>query len=271
MAELRSRASDKSADKTSPTSAAASGPNDPKSSEKMPAPNMILVLIKLLVQMFIRMVQTVFVVNPSQSINRSAVMLLIFSVVHMLGNLSFFGGAESFNMYGYLLNINPALKAVEAYLLITFVLHAIMGTYLTWKLKRLHSPTAIKGGPAGIMKSGQLALTGIVLLVFIVLHLKNFKFGPEYAFKSESGTEMRDLYKLELEFFRDWKQVAWYCAAVILLGFHLWSGWSKTIYKMGLEKEYVAPANVLGHMLIWPLTLGFISTPVYAYYLSLQE
>jgi hypothetical protein len=77
---------------------------------------------------------------------------------------------------------------------------------------------------------------------------------------------MRDLYKLELEVFSDPKQVAWYTAwytaAVGMLGLHLWLGWSKTIYKMGLPKAYVKPADCIGHALLAPLTI--------VYYLSQQ-
>jgi L-lactate dehydrogenase (cytochrome) len=227
-------------------------------------PDMLSVFVKLLGAVALAVVKTIFVPNTRDALNRTAIFLIIFLIVHMLGNLAVFISADAFNSYGYLLNKNPLLKFVEYYLLLAAVIHVVAGTYVTIKFKKYAKSNTNK-----------LMLTGIVITAFIALHLWQFKFGKEYTVTGAAGgplagVEMRDLYKLELEVFSDPKQVAWYTAAVGMLGLHLWLGWSKTIYKMGLPKAYVKPADWIGHALLAPLTIGFISTPIYVYYLSQQ-
>ena len=39
---------------------------------------------------------------------------------------------------------------------------------------------------------------------------------------------------------------------------------------MGLPKNYMKTADTIGHALIVPLVVGFISTPLYAFYLTKQ-
>ena len=135
-----------------------------------------------------------FALSPQANINRTAVFMLIFLVVHMLGNLSAFAGADAFNTYGHMLNQNPALKFIEYYLLLVAVLHVLVGTYLTFKKKNM------------TINKGFFLFTGFVLLAFICSHLYTFKFGPDY--RTKEG--VRDLFKLEQEVFSDPKQVAWY-------------------------------------------------------------
>lgn len=250
MVETRAQQQRKSSNTTDPSTDSSRCP--PAAQAKAPV-GMLGALGPLLLAMAKRTFGTIFVMNMSQNINRTAVMMLVFLVVHMLGNLSFFGGAEAFNMYGHLLHINPALKLVEGYLLLTLVLHIVIGVHLSVKLGRL-----------GSLKAGALAITGAMVLVFIVLHLRAFKFGPEYSV-TYGETTMRDLYRLELEFFASPVQVVWYTVAVSALGFHLWKGWTKTVYKLGLDSAYIQPARALGHLLIIPLTVGFVSTPIYAF------
>ena len=191
--------------------------------------------------------------EPRKNINRTAAFMLVFLVVHMLGNLTLFISPEAFNTYGDLLNKNPALKFIEYYLLAMAVMHAAVGLYLTWLGKKM---TASKGF---------FLFTGLVVLAFIVLHLFTFKFGPNYRISASDGSDMRDLYKLESEVFADPKLVAWYVFAVTILSWHLWRGWSKAVFKMDFiaDKAYRLAAEKVGHVLVLLLGLGFVSTPIY--------
>ena len=76
-------------------------------------------------------------------------------------------------------------------------------------------------------------------------------------------THHAEHYRLEIGFFKSLMQVVWYTVAVLLIGVHLWHGWAKTVYKMGLDTPLVGPAKALGQMLVVPLVIGFISTPWY--------
>ena len=96
-------------------------------------------------------------------------------------------------------------------------------------------------------------------VLFVVLHLRQFRFGEVGA------TVVRDLYGLQMELFKDWRQVAFYLASLAATAVHVWFGWSKTILKMDITKEQRKPFETLGHLLVWPLFLGFAACPLYCY------
>ena len=65
-------------------------------------------------------------------------------------------------------------------------------------------------------------------------------FSRHYETHSEVlGGPVRDLHRLQMEVFASAPKVSWYLLAVAALGVHLWSGWSKSVLKFGLPKEYV--------------------------------
>jgi succinate dehydrogenase/fumarate reductase cytochrome b subunit len=106
-------------------------------------------------------------------------MLLTFVVVHVLGNLSFFAGPAAFNGYAAKLH-NPLTTIIEIYLLLAAALHLGAGVYLTWRFKLPQTQTTPTPTPAKVADILKLALTGGVVLVFLVAHLSHFRFGPDY-------------------------------------------------------------------------------------------
>ena len=116
--------------------------------------------------------------DAAVTLHRSALFLLVFLLIHMLGNLWIFSGPDAFNCYGHLLHINPLLKLVEGYLLLAGVAHAAAPPR---SLAQAPLPLRRRGGVGG--QARELAL--VVVLGFVVVHLKQFKFGPHYGTKPE--------------------------------------------------------------------------------------
>jgi len=83
----------------------------------------------------------------------------------MCGNLSIFMGDKALARYGYYLGQNPMIKAIEYYLALAFLVHAIGGCYLTYRHKKWRS-----------LASSRLFLSSLVLVAFLLVHLKTFKF-----------------------------------------------------------------------------------------------
>ena len=59
-----------------------------------------------------------------------------------------------------------------------------------------------------------------------------------------------------------------YLACMFAVGYHLSYGWPKAVKKMGLPRNYEAPADALGQWLIWPLCGGFCAAPLYVLWLT---
>ena len=222
---------------------------------------------------------TFLTTDATTALHRSAIFLILFLVVHMIGNLFIFFGQEVFNTYGYFLHINPLLKFIEAYLALAFVFHGFSGCYKTYKKKR-----NIVKAP---FTQGRLLISSLIVTFFVVIHLKSFKFGTYYTYTAkgglsiplkgsvEKGTEMRDIYRLALEVFNCPIKTWIYIVSISVLGFHLYSGWEKTIrsnyIKMGLNKNDIQAAIVFGHAVTVLLTVGFLSSPIYVHYFLSKE
>lgn len=142
--------------------------------------------VMLLRVMLTSVCKTIFSTSQAGSLHRSALFLLVFLVVHMAGNLTFLFGPATFNTYGHKLSSNPAILLIEAYLAISFVAHIVIASLFTWRKKKMVSRDP--------WEAGKLAISGTVLLVFLVLHLKSFRFADHTAtWTSSDGTQMRDL------------------------------------------------------------------------------
>jgi L-lactate dehydrogenase (cytochrome) len=241
-----------------PPSAVGAAPAAAAAAAAAGEPELLEVFIRLLVQMLVNVCKTVLAPTVAQTLTRSSVLLLLFLAVHMLGNLTVFIGPDAFNGYGDALAKNPALFAVECYLGLAFALHAVAGVYLTLRFNKAKS-----------LATGKLFYSSLLVVAFLVLHLKSFRFGAVYYTKV-AGEQVRDLFRLEKEVFADPLQVAFYALSMGALGYHLSLGWPKAVRKMGLPKNFVAPADALGRALIWPLMVGFASTPVYVLWLTKQ-
>jgi len=214
--------------------------------------------------------------TPTVAITRTAIFLLVFTTVHMLGNITMFIGPDAFNGYGYFLRNNPAINLIEAYLGLGLVIHSVVAVYLSYK-----KWSTIKKNP---LSYGKLLASSIFVTAFLVVHLKNFRFGEEYDYHIvnaftipikgtvAAGTKMRDIYKTALEVFANKAEVAFYVISVIVLAFHMWHGWPKAVAKMSdIPKAHKQTAILFGHLLAVIITVGFVSCPLYIHFMVLQK
>ena len=202
--------------------------------------------------------------SSAGSVSASAVLLICFCVVHAAGNLAAFGGPETLNAYGHKLHaMGWLLTIVEAYLALGFVAHVASASFLT-----------LKHGNANPRRSSwtraRLAASGSVILAFLVLHLKDVRFGAWYTTTLADGAVVRDLWRLQAELFASPLMVAWYCSASAVLCFHLFWGWPKTVRKPtglagNLERPAYTAAITIGNAMAVGLTAAFIAAPIYTH------
>jgi len=202
------------------------------------------------------------------SIGRKVVMAITglamigFLVMHLAGNLLIFVGAEAFNEYSHKLISNPLVYVAEAGLLALFVSHFLAGFSVTrqsraarpvaYAMKRNAGHTSNKS-----VASTTMILSGLLLLVFVPLHLWTFKFGAWY--ETTSGPAMRDLHRLVLEIFRDPLHVAWYEVAMFVIAFHLWHGFGSAIETLGVGSR--PTIRRIGRLVAVVVMGGFAAIP----------
>ncbi len=198
--------------------------------------------------------------------------LIIFIIFHLIGNLSLFGDAQAFNEYTYALeNLGWILYILEAGLVVAFLLHAYVGISI-WLKRRKARPEGYakyqsKGGPSHqTWASKSMIFTGIVLFVFLVIHIDTFKFGATDTIML-NGHEARDLKSLVVATFRSPVYAFGYTAVMILLGFHLGHGfWSAFTSLTMKHNEYSAIIYTVGIIFAILMAVGFLFIPLYIYF-----
>merc|ERR1719213_887388 len=161
--------------------------------------------------------------NDRVGLTRSAILLILFMVIHAVGNLHVFLGPDDFNGYGYFYvrlywtSLGFQANIVELYVLLAAVLHVMVALKRTWDISINYT-----------VSSGKLnlAISGVLLLTFMTIHLFQFRFGatqdyylcpPPYLINfwgilrlqlfwtsdtSVAPVPVRDIYKLEFEIFK---------------------------------------------------------------------
>ena len=169
--------------------------------------------------------------------------LVGFTASHLLGNLLIFMGADAFNKYAYTLTSNPLIYVAEAGLIGMFLLHIALAV-----LTKIENAGArphryyvkVRTGRGQTIASTTMPITGIILLVFVIVHLLNFKFGSNYP-TTVDGVAMRDLYRTVVEYFANPLYVAWYVVAMIALGLHTSHGFQSMFQSWGVNHPKYTP------------------------------
>jgi succinate dehydrogenase / fumarate reductase cytochrome b subunit len=187
---------------------------------------------------------------------------------HLAGNLLALVGPDIYNEYSHALISNPLLIPVEIGLIAILLMH--MGTAVSVVLRgRQARPEryAVKkwaGGPSRkSLSSTSMIVTGVIILGFLLLHLRTFKFGPWYT---DPATGYRDLYTLLVEVFQNPGYVLFYVVCMVLVGMHLRHGLSSSFQSLGLmPKSWTGRILRAGAALAAIVGAGFTLIPVYIY------
>ncbi len=164
--------------------------------------------------------------------------LFVYLVTHLLGNALIFLGQETFNEYSHTLISNPLIVPIEVGLLLVFLLHVYKAVTM-WVANQAARPVryqrkALAGHTSRkSVSSSTMIVTGIIVLVFILVHVKQFKYGTFYAAASDPA--VRDLYRTEVEVFQQPLWVAFYVICTVLVALHLRHGISSGFQSIGLD------------------------------------
>jgi succinate dehydrogenase / fumarate reductase cytochrome b subunit len=198
----------------------------------------------------------------------TGLVLVLFIVAHVLGNLLMFISTDAFNAYAHLLEqLKPLMIAVEIALTVTVLLHAGLGIqlYLSHRRARPVGYQAYQsaGRPSRqTLSSRTMIMTGVTLGGFLVWHLMSLKFGPWYLTETH-GEPIRDLARLVIETFQRPLDTGLYITVMVLLGFHLRHGiWSAFQSLGALTKGMQAVVYGVGTVMAVAIAAGFIILPV---------
>ena len=207
-----------------------------------------------------------------------------FLIGHMLGNLPLLmldASADAYNKYShFLISLGGLLILVELILLGALMVHvwaaiSIVIGKLRARPSRYEKLRSAGGASRKTVGASTMIYTGLVVLVFVALHLKTFKYGPgwsgEQAYMTEvEGMEVRNLHKLVMETFRDNPvYVVWYTVAMVLLGLHLSHAFWSAFQSLGINHPRYTPLLYSGgRLLAFLIAAGFLIIPVWIYFMG---
>ena len=197
--------------------------------------------------------------------------LASFVLLHMLGNLSLLLGAKAYNQLSFSMTSNPLFELAEVGLLSLFLLHVIFAILLNLKNNAARNkPYNYKSSSPGekhthwIHKS--LIPQGVILFVFIILHLLQFKWGDSY-WVTYDGVKMRDFFTMVVSFFQNIYSLLFYCLSILVLGVHLKSGLCASLQSLGIAAADSPWLQKIGLAYAVTVTLGFLCVPLYIYFI----
>jgi len=205
----------------------------------------------------------------------AGLLMILFFIGHMAGNLQSFLGPEAINRYGHFLQSNvEVLWPVRIALLGIILIHIWSATQLTLE-NRAARPVAYQHWEptAASYASRTMMVSGVIVAFFIVYHLlhytamveavnltgKNFNAKPEF-FDSEGR---HDIYKMMMVGFSKPLVCVFYIVGVLLLCVHLSHGISAMWQSLGWKGRAYGPcldrAAKVGSALIF---LGYVIIPI---------
>ncbi len=203
-------------------------------------------------------------------IGLTGLLLFGFLVSHLLGNLTLLLGPTAFNAYAYKLeSLVPVLYLAEAGLVAIFLVHVVKTMLFTRRNSAARPARYQEKHRAGhtsrkTLSSTTMAVTGLFILFFVIVHVRTFKFGTWYT---DPLTGHRDLYRLVDEIYQNPLYVGFYVAAMVLIGMHLNHGISSAAHSLGWTNQRYARTLVLGgRVLAVIIAGGFAVLPLYMYF-----
>jgi succinate dehydrogenase / fumarate reductase cytochrome b subunit len=198
----------------------------------------------------------------------TGVILIVFVIGHLLGNLQIFLGPEWINAYSqHLRDLGPILWMIRAFLLASVILHIYFTILLAIENRRAR-PEAYRDRNyvKASWASRHMVVSGLVVLAFIIFHLLHFtarKFNPQFPLLKLDPLNRYDVYSMMVYGFQNVYVSAFYIVGLFLLTLHLTHGSSSFFQSLGFNDERLTPKlAVAGRILAWLLFIGYTSIPV---------
>lgn len=196
-----------------------------------------------------------------------------FIVIHLLGNIALLNpDRDPFNKYAhFLLNMGTILYVAEAVLAAIFLIHFFYAVYITignWRARPQKYALVKNAGYTSKKNLASVSMiwTGLLIIVFTVLHLLHFKFGTVIMYTTADGMIIRDLYATVYNYFSDLWNVAFYVVVMIVLGVHVSHGVWSAFQSLGIDGErFTRFAQGFGYVFAFVMAIGFVFLPVWIY------
>ncbi len=198
----------------------------------------------------------------------TGIILILFVVGHLLGNLQIFIGPDWINGYSQRLHdLGPLLWLIRIFLLLTVAIHIYVTIQLAIENRRARpEPYIDRQYVKATFASRHMLMSGLIVVAFIIYHLAHFTdriTDPRFALLKLDPLHRYDVYSMMVYGFQSYLVSGFYVLGLFLLALHLSHGSSSFFQSLGLNDKKLAPRLALGgRIFAWLLFAGYTSIPV---------
>jgi succinate dehydrogenase / fumarate reductase cytochrome b subunit len=197
----------------------------------------------------------------------SGIFLISFLALHFFINFVSVFSADAFNEMSHFMGYNPLIQFVMQPVLVAgVVFHFIMGFVLELKNRNARPVAYVKydGAANASWASRNMIISGLVVLAFLGLHMYDFWF-HEMVYKYVEGNaidETRYYHELVAKF-ESPVRTGLYSVAFVLLGLHLWHGFTSSLQSIGFDNKIGKSLHTICYSFAVIVPAGFIFIAVF--------
>ncbi|HVU53462.1 MAG TPA: succinate dehydrogenase cytochrome b subunit [Puia sp.] len=206
----------------------------------------------------------------------TGIFLILFLIVHVSVNACIWAmdGGKMFNLAANFLGATVVPRVLEVGLFIGFIIHIVQAYVLELqnRKKRGVGYQVPMGNKGSKWYSRYMGWLGTFVLLFLVIHLKNFwvpsRFGEMAEATYDPGITVHDLYGLMRDTFVDniWLVVIYLVGCASLL-YHLLHGFQSAWRSLGVSNNrYLHLINAIGVGFSIIVTVAFAMMPISMYF-----
>ena len=202
----------------------------------------------------------------------SGLVLFLFVLGHLAGNLQIFLGPEALNRYGHFLQSNPELIwPARLVLLALLVLHIWAAIQVSLENKAARPVAYAQYKPIGSTHASRtMLLSGLMIFAFVIYHILHYTVQVTPAnFTGQDFTtfidpeKRHDIFRMTVVGFSNPWVSGFYVLGMALLCLHLSHGGSSMFQSLGWKNAAYGPCLDKGaRMLALLIFLGYTSIPV---------
>jgi succinate dehydrogenase / fumarate reductase cytochrome b subunit len=198
----------------------------------------------------------------------TGIILILFVIGHLLGNLQIFLGPDWINGYSqHLRDLGPLLWAIRIFLFAAVTIHIYGTIQLAIENRRARpEPYIEKEHVKATFASRHMVMSGLIVLAFIIYHLAHFTVrvtDPRFALLKADPLNHYDVYSMMVYGFQNYLVSGFYVLGLFLLALHLSHGSSSFFQSLGLNDRKLTPRLALGgRIFAWLLFAGYTSIPI---------
>ncbi len=205
------------------------------------------------------------------SVGRKLVMALtglflcIYLIEHLYGNLLLYklDEGQAFDEYTEFMTGNIIIRTIEFALFAGIIIHVLDGLMLTLSNRKARpiGYTINRQSQNSTWFSRNMGLTGSILFVFLVIHLREFFFAHRFG-----GAKELMSVSVAHAFSAAWYSTL-YVVAMVFLGVHLNHGFQSAFQTLGwTNKKYMKGLKYGGAAFATIMMVGFASFPIIFYF-----